>query len=183
MLLRPLHHLGGHLRHNVIAYLALFLAAGGGAGYAIAAANSNTIHGCVDNRTRALYIQKRCHSGQSRLVWNQGPQGPQAQSVTAWASVNAAGLIGGARGISVQHVSTGTYNVTATPPQCAHIGAAPTVTVDAGPPAGGPLLSPGAFPVAWETFSENNFIVYTGVVSGGSFTLGDEAFNVQVPCS
>ena len=42
----------------------------------------------------------------------------------------------------------------------------------------------GAFPVAWETFtSRNKFTVSTGVVVDGSFTLTDEGFNVQVPCS
>lgn len=177
MLLRPLHHLGGHLRHNVIAYLALFLAAGGGAGYAIAATTSTTIHGCVNNRTRALYIQKRCHRGQSRLVWNQGPQ-----PVTAWAAVSAVGFTSaGGRGISVQHVSTGTYNVTATPSQCTQFTNAPSVTVNGPPPA---FLSAGSFPIAWETFtSRNKFTVYTGVVAGGSFTPTDEPFNVYVACS
>ena len=37
MLLRPLHH----LRRNVIAYLALFLALGAGGSYALAASASN----------------------------------------------------------------------------------------------------------------------------------------------
>jgi hypothetical protein len=170
------HRILHHLRANVVAYLALTLAIGGGGGYAIAAANNKTIHGCVNNRTHALYIQKRCQRGQSPLVWNQQGQA----SPTAWASVLADGFTGGARGISVQHVSTGTYNVTATPPQCAQVAAAPTVTVDTGPPA---ALPPGAFPVAWETFNRNKFTVHTGVVASGSFTPTDEAFNVQVPCS
>ena len=79
------------------------------------------------------------------------------------------------------HISTGTYNVTATPSRCTQVADAPSVTVDTGsPPAG----SRGAFPVAWEAFtSRNKFTVFTGVVVGGSFTPTDEAFNVQVPCS
>ena len=91
-----------YLRRNVIAFVALFFALGAGGGYAIAATNNKTIHGCLNNRTRALYVQKRCHRGQSALVWNQ--QGPP--SPTAWAAVQANGFTGaGARGISVQHVS------------------------------------------------------------------------------
>jgi hypothetical protein len=167
------------MRHNVIALVALFFAIGAGGGYAIAATSNKTIHGCVNKRTHALYVQKRCHGGQSALVWNQ--QGPA--SPAAWAAVQANGFTGaGARGITVQHVSLGTYNVIATPSQCTQVADAPTVTINAGPPTGAPPV--GAFPVAWETFtSRNKFTVSTGVVLGGNFTLTDEAFNVQVPCS
>lgn len=168
-----------YLRRNVIAFVALFFALGAGGGYAIAAANNKTIHGCLNNRTHALYVQKRCHSGQSPLVWNQ--QGPA--SPAAWAAVQANGFTGaGARGIAVQHVSVGTYNLTATPSRCTQVADAPTITINTGPPTGAPPV--GAFPVAWETFtSRNKFTVSTGVVVGGSFTPTDEAFNVQVPCS
>ncbi len=69
MLLRPIHHLQRHAQRHAIAYLALFLAVGAGGGYAIAATNNNTIHGCVNKRTHALYIQARCHRGQTRLTW------------------------------------------------------------------------------------------------------------------
>ncbi len=165
-----------YMRRNVIAFVALFFAIGGGGGYALAAANTKTIHGCVSNRTHALYVQKRCRAGQKALVWNQQGQ----PSPTAWASVLANGFIGGGHGISVQHVSTGTYNVTATPSQCAAASPGPTVTVNTGPPE---ALPAGGFPEAWETFNRNKFTVYTGVVAGGSFTPTDEAFNVQVPCS
>lgn len=170
-----------YLRRNAIALVALFFALGAGGGYAIAAANNKTIHGCVNNRTRALYIQKRCHRGQSPVVWNQ--QGPP--SPTAWAAVQANGFMGaGARGIAVQHVSAGTYNVTATPFRCKQVTNAPTVTVDSAIPPGS--TPAGQFPVAWEAHTgggRNTFTVYTGVVVGGSFTPADEAFNVQVPCS
>ena len=126
MLLRPLHS----LRRNVIAYLALFFAIGGGGGYAFAATQTKTIHGCVSKSTHVLYIQKRCGRGQNRLVWSQ--QAPQGQ-VTAWAAVNAVGFTGvGTRGITVNHVSTGVYNVTATLSQCANVTTAPQVTVDTG---------------------------------------------------
>lgn len=165
-----------YLRRNVIAFVALFFAVGAGGGYAIAATNSKTIHGCLNNRTRALYIQKHCHRGQSALVWNQQGQ----PSPTAWASVLADGFTAGGHGISVQRVSAGTYNVTATPSQCAPASPGPTVTVNTSPPG---ALPAGGFPVAWETFNRNKFTVYTGVVVDGSFTPSDEAFNVQVPCS
>jgi len=177
MLLRPLHH----IRRNAIAYCALAVAFGAGGGYAIAASNTTTIHGCVGNRTHVLYIQKRCHRGQRPLVWNQGAPAP----VTAWAAVNALGFTGaGTRGISVQHVGTGTYNVSATLRQCLQVTSAPSVTVDTAiSPASSP---PGQFPVAWEAHSgngRNTFTVYTGLVISGSFTPTDEAFNVEVPCS
>ena len=175
MLLRPLHH----IRRNAIAYCALMIAVGAGGGYAMAATNTTTIHGCVGNRTHVLYIQKRCNRGEHALVWNGAAQSP----VMAWAAVQANGFTGaGARGISVQHASTGTYDVTITPSQCAQVTDAPVVTVDTGaPPLGTP---PGTFPTAWESFvSRTRFTVYTGVVAGGSFTPTDEAFSVQVPCS
>jgi hypothetical protein len=163
MLLRPLHH----ARRNVIAYLALFLAIGAGGGYAIAATNTtNTIHGCVSSRTHVLFIQKRCHRGQRPLVWSQGFTGA------------------GTRGISVQHVGTGTYNLSATLPQCLRVTSAPVVTVDTAIPPGS--TPPGQFPFAWEVHSgsgRNTFTVYTGLVIGGSFTPTDESFNVEVPCS
>lgn len=165
----------------MIAYVALFFAVGAGGGYAIATAKTKTIHGCVSNSTHALYIQKRCHRGQHPLVWDQ--RASRGQSLAAWAAVQANGFTGaGARGISVQHISTGTYNLNITPPECAQVTDAPTVTVDSGSPPLG--VSAGAFPVAWESFrSRTTFTIYTGVVTGGSFTPTDEAFSVQVPCS
>ena len=177
MLLRPLHH----IRRNAIAYCALTLAVGASGGYAIAASNTTTIHGCVGNRTRLLYIQKRCHRAQRPLVWNQNAQ-VQAP-IAAWAAVLANGFTGaGARGIVVQHVSAGTYNLTITPSRCAQVTDAPVVTVDTGSPPLG--ASPGAFPVAWESFtSRTRFTIYTGVVASGNFTPTDEPFSVQVPCS
>ena len=176
-----LNNLASSLRRNVIGLLALFVALGAGGGYALAASGGATVHGCVSDRTHALYIQSRCHRGERPLSWAKQAVN---QPALAWAAVQANGFIGaGARGISVDHPSTGTYEVTATPTECGTVADAPTVTVDTGsPPAGG---SPaGAFPEAWESFTgRNTFTVYTGVVVGGSFTPTDEAFNVQVPCS
>ena len=169
-----------YLRRNVIAFVALFFALGAGGGYAIAATSNKTIHGCVNKATHVLYIQKRCDRGQTRLAWSQ--QAPPSQ-VTAWAAVNAVGFTGdGTRGITVNHVSTGIYNITATLSQCANVTTAPQVTVDTAiSPA-----TPGQFPEAWEAHSgsgNNTFTVFTGVVAGGAFTAADEPFNVAVPCS
>ena len=176
MLTRPLHY----VRRNVISFLALFLAIGGGGGYALAAVNNTKIHGCVSKATHVLYIQKRCGRGQNRLVWSQ--QAPQGQ-VTAWAAVNAVGFTGdGTRGITVNHVSAGVYNVTATLSQCASVTTAPQITVDTAIPS----ATPGQFPEAWEAHSgsgNNTFTVFTGVVANGTFTATDEPFNVAVPCS
>jgi hypothetical protein len=171
------------LRRNVIALAALFLALGAGGGYAIAAANHSTIHGCVNNRTHALFIQARCHRGQHPLTWDKQPA--TSQPLIAWAAVQANGFLGaGAQGISVDHTSAGTYQVTATPSACADVTSAPVVTVDtSNPPPGG---ATGGFPQAWEVHQgsgRNTFTVYTGVVTGGSFAPADEAFNVTVPCS
>jgi hypothetical protein len=179
MLLRPLRH----LRRNVVAYCALAVAVAAGGGYAIAASNTTTIHGCVGNRTHVLYIQKRCNRGQRALVWSKGI--PARAPVTAWAAVNAVGFTGaGSRGISVQHTGTGTYDVTATLRECTQVTDAPIVTVGTAIlPGSNP---PGQFPVAWEVHSgngPNRFTVFTGIVISGSFTPTDEAFNVEVPCS
>ena len=86
---RPLHRrIFAHFRGQAVGYIALFFALGGG--YAIAATNSKTIHGCVVKKSGELLVKSRCGRGQQRLVWNQqGPAGP-----SAWASVNALGFTG-----------------------------------------------------------------------------------------
>jgi hypothetical protein len=96
--------------------------------------------------------------------------------------VGNSGSVFGGHGISVQHVSAGTYSVTATPVQCVQGFNAPVVTVsDSYPPAG---QAAGTFPVAWvEDTGTNKFTVITGVVVAGSFTPTDDTFNVQDPCS
>jgi hypothetical protein len=173
---RPLHRrIFAHFRGQAVGYIALFFALGGG--YAIAATNSKTIHGCVVKKSGELLVKSRCAGGQQRLVWNQqGPAGPSA--ATAWASVNALGFTGdGARGLKVTHVSTGVYDVKLTLAKCAMVTTAPQVTVNT-------AISAPSYPSSWETFkSRTEFTVQTGVVTGGSFTPTDEAFNILVPCS
>jgi hypothetical protein len=90
-------------------------------------------------------------------------------------------LIAGS-GVSVQHVSAGTYSVTITSPACAQRWNAPTVAVSDVNPASG--QSAGAFPATWvqDTGPNERFTVYTGVVVGGMFTATDHIFNLQDVC-
>ncbi len=182
-----------HITHGRILPLAAAALAGGlisAGGYALAASGGSTIHACADAHTGVLHLQKRCHPGQRRITWNQrGPQGARGATgpagtspVTAWTVVGDTGSTFGGHGIAVQHVSAGTYRVTATPTQCAQGITAPVVSVsDSNPPAG---RSAGAFPVAWVgDASGGTFTVTTGVVVSGIFTPRIGTFNVQVPCT
>jgi hypothetical protein len=183
-----------HIAHGRLLPLAAATVAGGlisAGGYALASSDGPSIHACADASTGVLHLQKRCHHGQSRVIWNQrGPQGIRGATgaagtspVTAWTVVGDAGSTLGGHGITVQHVSAGTYRVTATPAQCAQGPiTAPVVSVsDSNPPAG---QSSGAFPVAWVgDAGGGTFTVTTGVVVGGMFTATDHTFNVQVACT
>src|SRR6185437_7870935 len=103
----------------------------------------------------------------------QGPAGQAgAPAVSVWAQVATNGSVAFGQGLSVQHLSAGTYEVTITAPACAHGLNAPVVTVSDGPPTG------GAFPVSWyqSTGSNQQFDVFTGVSSSGVFTLTDHTF-------
>ena len=55
------HRIVRHVRANVVAYLALAVALGGGSGYAIAA-TTKTITVCANKKTGALYLHQhgRC---------------------------------------------------------------------------------------------------------------------------
>jgi hypothetical protein len=177
-----------------ILQLAAAAAAGGllsAGGYALASNGSTaaTIHVCADRGgAHVLHLQARCHRGQRGLAWNhagpvgaQGPAGPAA--VAAWAIVGDSGRVVEGQGLSVQHVSNGTYQITVTASGCAQGFNAPVVSVsDSNPPAG---QSAGAFPVAWvgDTGSNQQFVVDTGVVVNGSFAPTDHTFNVQDACS
>ncbi len=181
-------HVLAHIRHNAVAYVALFFAVGAGGGYAAASVNKKTIHGCVNIRTHALFVVKRCGRGEVPLVWNQqGRQGatgrPGVSPVTAWTVVGGAGSTAGGHGFTVQH--TGHRDL----PPLGDAGAVrrvpvspPVVTVsDSNPPAG---QAAGAFPVAWVGDGVGStFIVTTGVVVSGTFSPADLTFNVQESCS
>jgi hypothetical protein len=184
-------------RHAIpSAALLLVLAIAAGGGYALAASKTKTITVCADKGTGVLHLKTRggrCKRGQTRVTWNQvGPQGPQgftgpagqpgAPADSVWANVTNDGSLFAGQGLSVQHLSAGTYQVTITAPVCAHGSNAPVVTVsDGNPPAG---QTAGAFPVAWigATGPNQQFMVFTGVVVGGSFTPTDHTFTVMDTC-
>jgi hypothetical protein len=208
---RPIHRrIAGHVRGRAVGYVAVFvLALGVGGGYALASSKTKTITVCADKKTGVLHLKTRgrCKGSQTRVSWNQqgpqgvrgpqgaagargqtgaqgtqGPQGPAAVSV--WAQVAGDGTVvfGEGRGLSVQRVSAGNYQVTITDPACAHGSNAPVVSVsDSNPPAG---QSAGAFPVAWygTTVTNEQFTVFTGVVVAGSFTTTDHTFDLQDTC-
>jgi len=180
-------------RRNLVPYAALLLVLllGAGGGYALAASNTKTITVCADKKTGILHLHKRgrCNRTQTKVTWNQkgvqGPQGiqgpagqPGTPAASAWAQVGTNGTLAFGQGVLVQHVSPGTYNVTITASACAHGSNAPVVTVSDGPPAG------GTFPVAWyqSTGGNQQFDVFTGLVSGGAVTLTDHTFTVMDSC-
>jgi hypothetical protein len=186
------HRIVGHVRANVVAYLALAVAIGGGGGYAIAA-TTKTITVCANKKTGVLYLHQhgRCSRRETKVSWNQqgpigaqGRQGPAgASAISVWGVVAGNGTVTSGQGLSVQHVAAGTYQVTVTVAGCAQGFNAPTVSVsDANPPNG---QSAGAFPEAWvgDTGTNESFTVFTGVVVGGAFTATDHTFNLQDACS
>jgi hypothetical protein len=86
------------------------------------------------------------------------------------------------QGLSVAHLSTGTYQVTITAAACAHGSNAPTVTVAGAPPSGQP---PGLAPVAWyaTTGLNQQFMVFTGELGNNGFTATDDSFTVMDACT
>ena len=127
----------------------------GGGGYALAASGVKTIHGCVNNKTHALTVQKRCSKGTKALSWNQvgprgttgkagaagatgatgatGPQGPAGgvDAVVDSADISGSGFVVATSGITnVQHPSTGTFQFTAT--GCSKLSSTPQVIVSGG---------------------------------------------------
>jgi len=206
MLTRLLHH----IRKNVIAYLALFVALGAGGGYAVAASNNKTITVCADKKTGVLHLKTRgrCKSSQTRVSWNQqgpqgvqgapGPQGSQGSQglqgapgsqgpagVSVWADVADNGTVIAGKGIAVQHGSSaGTYQVTITDSTCSLESNAPVVTVSDAAPGS---VQSGLFPVAWYEVHGGNqqFMVFTGVVSAGppvTLTANDHTFDILDAC-
>lgn len=187
-------HVLKHLRRNPTPYVicGVVLVLGVGGGYAYAASKTKTITVCADKGTGVLHLKThgRCKRGQTRVSWNQqGPQGAQgptgqtgAPAVNVWAQVTNAGTLFSGQGLSVQHVSTGTYQVTITASTCAQGSNAPTITVSDTNPPGGQIG--GAFPVAWfeSTGLNQHFMVFTGVVVSGSYTPTDHAFTVMDTC-
>ena len=205
MLIRFLNH----LRHNVIAYLAIFLALGASGGYAVAASSSKTITVCADKKTGVLHLKTRgrCKSSQTRASWNQrGPQGVQGSQgpqgvqgsvgpqgaagaqgpagANVWANVADDGSVIAGQGMTVVRMSPGTYKVTITDSRCGREANAPVLSVSDAAPG---LVQGGVFPSAWygATGLNQQFMVYTGVVSAGppvAFTASDHSFDVLDAC-
>jgi hypothetical protein len=180
MLLRPLQH----LRRNVIAYLALFLALGAGGSYALAASGSNgSVIVCADGGTGVMHLAKhqRCGRHQSRITLSSALDRP---TVSAWAAANENGGIESGAGVTIAHRGVGLYNVTVTAASCRHaFNNAPVVSInDYDPPAG---FGAGAFPTAWTQTASTGieaFTIHTGVVVSGAFEPRDERFNFTDSC-
>jgi hypothetical protein len=178
---------------NMTPYLLLLvvLVVGLGGGYALAATKTKTITVCADKKTGVLHLHTRgkCGRGQTKVTWNQqGPAGPQgatgpagASAVSVWANVTDSGAVAFGQGISVQHVMPGTYEVTITAPGCAQGSNAPVVSLSDSSAPGG---QQGSFPVAWyaATGANQQFMVFTGVVTNGIFSPSDHTFDVMDPC-
>jgi hypothetical protein len=174
----------------VLAAVACALVAGGG--YAFGASRSNSIHGCIDNKTRVLHVQKaRCRRGQTGIAWNregpagpQGPQGPQGPAAaTAWAVIGTSSgnaSVNSGRNISVRYDAIGEYTVTAGGACAGTVGA---IEVN---PEGPPGYAAGHVPVAYaakESGASNVFDVHVEDVGGGTATPVDGlTFDVTVDC-
>ena len=86
-----------YLRRNVISFVALFFARRRRGLRARGHQQQNDPR-LPEKSNAGAYVQKRCHAGQSALVWNeQGPPSP-----TAWASVQANGSQAARMRISVR---------------------------------------------------------------------------------
>jgi hypothetical protein len=102
--------------------------------------------------------------------------------VTVWAEVTSSGSVFAGNGISVQHGSeAGSYQVAITDPTCSREHNAPVITVS----DGDPTSLGGSAPVAWfgATPTNQQFMVFTGRVSSGTFAAGDQTFDVLDTCS
>ena len=179
-------------RASKVLLLAVVGALLAGGGYALAAGTSNSIHGCIDNHTRVLHVQKsRCHRGQTGIAWNrrgpsgpQGPQGPQGPAAaSAWGVIaTSAGnaSVSSGRNVSVRYDAVGQYTVTA--------GGACTGTVGAIEvnPEGPPGYASGHVPVAYATKESGTFNVYDvhieDVGAGTATPVDGLAFDVTVNC-
>ena len=184
---RYLHGAGGHLRSNVVAYLALAVAVGSGGSYALAATASNgTIDVCVDKGSGVMHLAKHPRSGrgQSRIGLSPALDRP---TVSAWAAaIGVSGYVASAHGAVVTQEGPGLYQVRVTAPSCRFAtNNAPVVSVNDGQPPAGLGGSPGAFPVAWTQTASSGveaFTIHTGAVVNGQFQPRNEAFNFTDSC-
>jgi hypothetical protein len=176
-----------HLRANVVAYLALAVALGGGGGYAFAATRVKTIDGCVVKKTGELIVKSRCARGQEKLTWNQqGPAGAVgATGATGASPFVASGTVaqngvGLGAGFTVQESGVGEFDITLTGPTCAGNAKDNLVVSIEGDPSGegGQFQHVQGGPLN----GTDEFIVSTGNVSGGSYTPANQAFDLIGTC-
>lgn len=188
-----------HLRANVVAYIALFFALGGGGGYALAATSSKTIHGCVVKRSGELLLRNKCSRGESKVAWNQrGPAGPRGKTgvtgatgpagTTPYSAEGVVGINGGydGTGFTSQPIATGEFLVTLTGPACStdSPGKPSLVVTPRGNPSFPATTSGGSYDVAdvAGTTVPGQFDVYTGEIVSGSYTPVDDSFNLVGAC-
>jgi hypothetical protein len=193
-----------HLRSNVVGYIALAIALGGGGGYALAA-TTNSPSGkrtaCVSNKNGAMFLKRstsaNCSKGQRKVIWNtKGPRGSAgpAGATGATGAAGPAGAPGSADAISflgsnlgasdeqpsgavtvLTNPSPGVYNITLSNPTCVN----PVVTpVDAGAlPAGD-----GATAYIYSIGPGATVSVRTGEISSAGFTPSSLLFTFHADC-
>ena len=207
MLTRLLHH----IRKNVIAYLALFVALGAGGGYAVAASNNKTITVCADKKTGVLHLKTRgrCKSSQTRVSWNQqgpqglqgapGPQGSQGAQgsqgvqgvqgaqgpagVSVWANVADNGTVIAGKGIAVQRMSAGLTGSRLRTRRVLGDQRSRNKRFGCRPWTSPERRVPGG--VVRSSGANQEFMVFTGVVSAGppvTFTATDHTFDILDAC-
>ena len=130
---------------------------------------------------------RRARRGRRGATGTQGPQGVQGvqgpAGVTVWADVAGDGTVIDGQGLAVQETSAGVYEVTVTDPVCSRETNAPVASVPDSAP--GTLPTGDDFPVAWYggTPANEQFTVYTGVVSSSStVTPTSSTFDVLDTC-
>jgi hypothetical protein len=184
-----------HIRQNLIAYIALFFAVGGGgAATAIAATAtaSSTVHACVSKTSGALYVAKHCTGAQRALSFNQrGPAGPAgATGIAAYAQVSGTGTVLAEKGMTVTETATGMYTVEITASACKKtndqipfitpigLGALPSSTYQ--PPAG----TGGVQPAIDASPYGHGFNIEAGYLqqSNGTLVSTPQGFNVLDIC-
>jgi hypothetical protein len=199
-----------HLRSNVVGYVALAIALGGGGGYALAA-TTNSAGGkrtaCVSNKNGAMFLKRstsaKCSKDQRKVIWNNtGPQG-KTGAKGATGATGPAGPAGPAGTGAPGYVD---LTLTVAPsgaiqsfyptliPQIGTIGHPSTgvYTIATGPVGtctslNSPVATPtsngqpsGAPPVI--TIDQANNTIYTGYDESGGFTPADVGFQLRLAC-
>jgi hypothetical protein len=204
-----LRRLAGHLKNNVVAYIALMVSVvSGGGGYALAATTQHrtthhkkktTIVACASKRSGELFLHRhgRCAKGRHKVRWSiKGPRGQAgaagAPAPSIFAAVDAGSAASGLQypaeqGMTATRDGVGLYTMTITDPTCAASGYnVPTITATARDDTGGPIPPAGATPVAYLDSNigiQAQFTVHVGYVSStGTFVPSDYNFDVQDTC-